>query len=153
MESIAAIDIYIYADSLFRNHETPRRSKMSCSAICALTFPTSIIECLLCCIKSSFSKKTGLSADRLNDALIGFSHAAFLSITCLEQIRQVLRKAGMGCKMLQCFQSICDTDIARAHTQSDLSHALQYTNGVKQGCPMSPNLFGLYMDDLQELRV
>ena len=63
---------------------------------------------------------------------------------------QVLRRAGMGHKMLHCIQSIYNADKARVHTQTGLSDAFQCTIGVKQGCPMSPNLFGLYLDDLQE---
>ena len=55
----------------------------------------------------------------------------------------------MGSKMLRCIQSIYDTDTARVHTQSELTDAFRCTIGVRQGCPMSPNLFGLYLDDLQ----
>jgi len=76
-----------------------------------------------------------------------------LALPALKQILQVLRKARMGSKMLQRIQLIYDTDTARSYTQSSLSHALKCTIGVKQSCLMSPNLFGLYKDDIQELPV
>ena len=44
---------------------------------------------------------------------------------------------------------IYDTDTARLHTQSGLTDAFRGTIAVKQVCPMTPNLFGLYFDDLQ----
>ena len=44
---------------------------------------------------------------------------------------------------------VYDTDTARVHTQSGLTDAFRCTIAVKQVCPMSPNLFGLYLDDLQ----
>ena len=62
---------------------------------------------------------------------------------------QAWEGAGMGSKMLRCIQSIYDTDTARVHTQQELTDTFRCTIGVKQGCPMSPNLFGQYLDDLQ----
>ena len=56
----------------------------------------------------------------------------------------------MGPKMLRCIRSIYDADTARVHTQTGLTDAFRCTIGVKQGCPMSPNLFGLYLDELQQ---
>ncbi len=87
MQSIAAIDIYIYADSLIRNQETFDATSIqdiSCSAIRALTFPPPIVECVLCCINSSLPRMDGLRWPSESCMLIGFSHAACPSITCFE---------------------------------------------------------------------
>ena len=50
---------------------------------------------------------------------------------------------------LCCGQSLYNTITARVHTQSGLIDAFRYTTGIKQGCPLSPNLFKMYLDDLQ----
>ena len=62
---------------------------------------------------------------------------------------QALENAGMGHKMMRCIKSIYDTDTARVHTRTGLTDAFRCTIGVKQGCPMSPDLFSLYLDELQ----
>ena len=62
---------------------------------------------------------------------------------------RALARIGMGPKMMHCIKSMYDTDTARVQTQTGLTDAFCCTIGVKQGCPLSPNLFGLYLDSLQ----
>lgn len=38
----------------------------------------------------------------------------------------------------------------RLRTQEDFSDLIQSTIGMKQGCPLSPTLFGLYIDELED---
>ena len=52
---------------------------------------------------------------------------------------------------MACIQSIYEQDEASVPTQAGLAEAFPCTAGVKQGCPDSPLLFGLYMDELEAL--
>ena len=40
--------------------------------------------------------------------------------------------------------------IGRLRTPEGFSDPIQSTIGVKQGCPLSPTLFGLYIDELED---
>ena len=62
---------------------------------------------------------------------------------------QALEDTGMGHKMMRCIKSIYDTDTAGVHTQtaSQTPSAARLASNI--GSPMSRNLFGLYLDDLQ----
>jgi hypothetical protein len=56
---------------------------------------------------------------------------------------------GMGQRMLQAIQAIYANDTACVQTAGGLTEAFNCNIGVKQGCPLSPNLFGLYLDELE----
>jgi hypothetical protein len=64
---------------------------------------------------------------------------------------QVLVKMGIVGRFMQCLQSIYSQDIVRVmHPTEGLSAQFSCGIGVKQGCPLSPLLFGLYLDGLQK---
>jgi hypothetical protein len=64
---------------------------------------------------------------------------------------QVLAEMGIvGCFM-QCLQSMYSQDSVRVmHPTEGLSARFSCGIGVKQGCPLSPLLFGLYLDGLEK---
>ena len=64
---------------------------------------------------------------------------------------EVLKKAGVGPRMLNALQSMYKIDKACLRTTNGLTHPFSCTIGVKQGCPLSPNLFGLFLDGLEGL--
>ena len=73
---------------------------------------------------------------------------AFDTVPC-DLLWRAVAGMGMGPKMMHCIRSMYDTDTARVQTQTGLTNAFRCTIGVEQGCPLSPNLIGLYLDDLQ----
>ena len=53
--------------------------------------------------------------------------------------------------VLSCLQSMYFKDEACVLTQQGLTDAFRCTAGVKQGCPASPLLFGMYINDIERL--
>ena len=68
-----------------------------------------------------------------------------------QRLWEVLASLGIQGDILACLQSIYDQDEACVLTQAGLTEAFRCTAGVKQGCPASPLLFGLYIDELEAL--
>eukprot|EP00887_Chlorella_sp_A99_P005061 scaffold36.g5061.t1 len=67
-----------------------------------------------------------------------------------DRLWEWLREIGVGAGWLAAAQAIY-ADVPM--TVAGGSHVIQTTIGVKQGCPLSPSLFGLYIDSLEaELR-
>ena len=64
---------------------------------------------------------------------------------------QVLESLGVTGDILYCLKSIYDKDEACVLTGEGLSDSFRCTTGVKQGCPASPLLFGLYIDEIEAL--
>ena len=61
---------------------------------------------------------------------------------------QVLQRLGIHGVMLRAIQSLYKDSGLTIHINGKRGKVFQSITGVKQGCPMSPTLFGLYMDGL-----
>ncbi len=64
---------------------------------------------------------------------------------------QVLHELGVRGRIMHCLQSMYSTDSACVRVPgSGVTSSFTCHMGVKQGCPLSPNLFGLYIDGIEE---
>lgn len=63
----------------------------------------------------------------------------------------ILEKRGMKGKVLQSLQTMYAADVACVLTSDGPTDPFACGIGVKQGCPASPLLFGLYLDELEKL--
>ena len=63
---------------------------------------------------------------------------------------QVLETIGMRKPILDCIKSLYSHDSAAVRTQEGISDILDCLMGVKQGCPLSATLFGLFVDGLEQ---
>ena len=68
-----------------------------------------------------------------------------------QRLWEVLASLGVKRVILACIHSIYEQDEASVLTRAGLTEAFRCTAGVKQGCPASPLLFGLYKDELEAL--
>ena len=66
-----------------------------------------------------------------------------------ERLWQVLAGIEAVGPLLQCLQSKFAQDIACILTQDGCTEFFPCTAGLKQGCPASPVLYGLYLDALE----
>jgi hypothetical protein len=62
---------------------------------------------------------------------------------------KVLKNMGMGQRMVHAIQTMYANDNACVLTAEGRTSAFNCNMGVKQGCPLSPNIFGLYLDELE----
>ncbi|KAL4852614.1 LINE-1 retrotransposable element ORF2 protein [Chlorella vulgaris] len=60
-----------------------------------------------------------------------------------------LQRAGIGGTMLQAIQAMYADVPVCVRTEEGLSGCFQSVLGVKQGCPLSPLLFGIFLDDFE----
>ena len=91
-------------------------------------------------ILQTLLKQTRKSGQKLCCCFVDFKKA-FDSIP-RQQLWEVLKAKGVTGPIL---------DTACVLTQEGMSGTFACTTGVKQGCPASPLLFGLYLDDLETL--
>lgn len=66
-----------------------------------------------------------------------------------EELWAALRRSGVGGAMLRAIQAMYANVSVCVKTADGLSGCFQSVLGVKQGCPLSPLLFGIFMDDLE----
>lgn len=66
-----------------------------------------------------------------------------------QRLWEVIAALGIQGDILACLKSIYEQDEASVLTQAGLTEAFRCTAGVKQGCPASPLLFGLFIDELE----
>ena len=66
-----------------------------------------------------------------------------------QRLWEVLASIGVEGDFLACLKSIYAQDEACVLTQAGLTDSFRCTVGVKQGCPASPLLFGLFLDELE----
>ena len=67
-----------------------------------------------------------------------------------DKLWKVLERLGVGERTLLCIQAMYGKDAASLVYPDGLYGRVPCTIGVKQGCPLSPTLFGLYIDDMAE---
>ena len=68
-----------------------------------------------------------------------------------ERMWEVLEERGLSGIVLATLKSMYEKDKACVLTQEGLTELFRCTIGVKQGCPASPLLFGLYIDQLEQM--
>jgi hypothetical protein len=62
----------------------------------------------------------------------------------------VLVGLGVEGRFLQCLQAMYAKDTVRInHPSEGVTSSFRCQQGVKQGCPLSPLMFGLYLDALE----
>lgn len=61
-----------------------------------------------------------------------------------------LQRAGVGGAMLRAIQAMYADVPVCVNTAEGLSYCFQSVLGVKQGCPLSPLLFGIFLDDFEQ---
>ena len=68
-----------------------------------------------------------------------------------DSLWEVLKKRGMSGRVLSSLQSMYEQDKACVLTSEGPTAMFDCSIGVKQGCPASPLLFSLYLDELETL--
>jgi hypothetical protein len=72
------------------------------------------------------------------------------NIVMHEVLWQVLVGLGVKGRFLQCLQAMYAKDTVHInHPNEGVTSDFRCQQGVKQGCPLSPLLFGLYLDALE----
>ena len=68
-----------------------------------------------------------------------------------EALWKILEKKGIGGLWLNTLKSIYDENKIRSITTDGCSRWVKVKKGIRQGCPMSPALFAIYLDWVSEL--
>ncbi|KAH9293842.1 hypothetical protein KI387_040956, partial [Taxus chinensis] len=67
-----------------------------------------------------------------------------------EALFRRLRDIGISETLLTAIMRLYEEVLGRLRTSVGLSDFIRSTIGVKQGCPLSPTLFGIYIDELED---
>ena len=67
-----------------------------------------------------------------------------------ERLFQRLQSLGIPTKMIWAIYALYERVTGRVQCPGDLSETIASTIGVKQGCPLSLTLFGLYIDEISD---
>ena len=90
----------------------------------------------------------GIGSGKLYTCFVDFRKA--FGTVPRDLLWQVLEELGVNGRMLQIIKSIYTNDSAAVRTSEGISEIFRCLLGVKQGCPLSPTLFGLYIDGLEK---
>lgn len=66
-------------------------------------------------------------------------------------LRDVLWKVGVRGRILGCIKAMYACDSAAVKSKEGISAIFRCYVGVKQGCPLSPDLFGIFTDELEDI--
>ena len=101
-------------------------------------------------ILQTLLKQTRKRGQKLYCCFVDFKKA-FDSMIPRQQLWEVQKAKGVSGPIFDSLISMYTQDTACVLTQEGMSGTFACTTGVKQGCPASPLLFGLYLDDLETL--
>lgn len=68
-----------------------------------------------------------------------------------DKLWSALQRLGIRGSILDSIRSMYSSDSACVLTKTGLTPEIQCTIGVKQGCPLSPTLFGLFVDAIEKV--
>ena len=85
---------------------------------------------------------------RINCSFMDF-RKAFDTVSRAKLIQR-LQILGVSCKLLRGVMALYEIVAGRVRVSEGPSHVAHSKIGVKQGCPLLPTLFGLYIDEVLE---
>ena len=96
-----------------------------------------------------YQSKSDKSQRKLYVCFVNFKKA-FDTVDCTV-LWDVLCKMGVQGLILGCIKAMCACGSAAVKTKEGISAILRCYVGVKQGCPLSPDLFGIFTDELEDI--
>lgn len=106
-----------------------------------------LIRLLITSLPSEPSLRSHGIALRKYIAALVYFRKAFDSVPRQALFRR-LRDIGISKTLLTAIMRLYESVLGRLRTAHGVSDFIRSTAGVKQGCPLSPTLFGIYIDEL-----